>query len=194
MGVSQTELEQVTSLYRHFDEGGRLLYVGISLSAMNRLATHMSASDWRHQIATVKIETHPTRAAALAAEALAIKAERPIWNKSGRASKAGLPTDQFPASFYDGEGTPVLAMTITDTEGAAFLATFGIDGGVTLDCAGSDDVALTPSQLRDIASSAEDAAAWYDKALDTDGFHAWMNGEKATPGSPRPSAESAARP
>jgi len=76
MDGSQTEMDAQTSLYRHFDASGRLLYVGISLRAINRLAKHMAGSDWQHLIATVKVETHRTRKAALEAEALAILGER----------------------------------------------------------------------------------------------------------------------
>jgi hypothetical protein len=45
-----------TALYRHFNAAGDLLYVGISLSVINRLAGHMASSKWASDIATVKIE------------------------------------------------------------------------------------------------------------------------------------------
>ena len=67
-------------LYRHFDEDGALLYVGISLSALNRLAAHIEDSAWYWSIATVKIEVHPTREAAEEAERQAIRNERPLFN------------------------------------------------------------------------------------------------------------------
>jgi hypothetical protein len=71
-----------TALYRHFDSDGRLLYVGISLSAIIRLAEHR-ASPWFDDIARVEIERHPTRKAALAAERKAIRDERPLHNIVG---------------------------------------------------------------------------------------------------------------
>lgn len=67
-------------LYRHFDAKGTLLYVGISLSAVNRLAAHRDASSWYWSIATVTIEVLPTREAAEEAERLAIRKERPLFN------------------------------------------------------------------------------------------------------------------
>jgi predicted DNA-binding transcriptional regulator AlpA len=67
-------------LYRHFDEAGALLYVGISLSALNRLMAHMDDSAWYWSIAKVTIEVHPTREAAEAAERQAIRNERPLFN------------------------------------------------------------------------------------------------------------------
>jgi hypothetical protein len=51
------------NLYRHFDKDGRLLYVGVSLNAINRLAEHR-ASHWFSEIATIKVETFEDRAAA----------------------------------------------------------------------------------------------------------------------------------
>lgn len=69
-----------TSLYRHFDKDGRLLYVGISHSFMARLSRHASASHWYWDIATVSVEHHRSRDHALYAEALAIRDENPIHN------------------------------------------------------------------------------------------------------------------
>jgi hypothetical protein len=70
----------MTKLYRHFDKDGRLLYVGVSLSAIVRLASHKQASEWFDQVTTVIIETLPTREAALIAEKLAIQNEKPLYN------------------------------------------------------------------------------------------------------------------
>jgi predicted GIY-YIG superfamily endonuclease len=67
-------------LYRHFDKDGRLLYVGISLSAVQRLGQHRYGACWFDQITTVTIEQHPDRKAVEAAEREAIKREKPIFN------------------------------------------------------------------------------------------------------------------
>lgn len=69
-----------TALYRHFDAAGRLLYVGISLNALQRLGQHSYGAAWFDHIATVTIEQHPTRGDALTAEAIAIAKESPLWN------------------------------------------------------------------------------------------------------------------
>ena len=69
-----------TNLYRHFDENGALLYVGISLSAVQRLIQH-EKSDWFDEISNVTIESFATRELALLAEKEAIKKELPIHNK-----------------------------------------------------------------------------------------------------------------
>ena len=67
-------------LYRHFDKDGALLYVGVSLSAVQRLAQHRDASHWFADIASVKIEWFADRKEAIAAERTAITAENPRHN------------------------------------------------------------------------------------------------------------------
>lgn len=74
-----------TSLYRHFDADGVLLYVGISLSAIGRLSDHRHTSAWFPRIAKVTVEQFPDRASAYKAETTAIQTEKPLHN----ISKAG---------------------------------------------------------------------------------------------------------
>lgn len=81
----------VTSLYRHYDAGGSLLYVGISLSAMQRLAQHKDRSHWFDKIASVAIEQFPCRADAISAERRAIVDERPAFNIVHKPSNDNLP-------------------------------------------------------------------------------------------------------
>lgn len=69
-----------TALYRHFDGAGVLLYVGVSLSAVQRLAQHRQTAHWFEQIARVTIEWLPTRQRALEAETWAIANEGPVHN------------------------------------------------------------------------------------------------------------------
>ena len=72
--------EGETELYRHYDAEGKLLYVGISLSAVIRLAAHKHSSEWFDRIAMVKIERFQNRRAALVAERAAILTEDPEYN------------------------------------------------------------------------------------------------------------------
>lgn len=76
-----------TALYRHYDSAGRLLYIGISLSAAARLAQHVQGSEWARDIASMTVEQWPTRAAAAEAERAAIQAERPMWNRAHNGTK-----------------------------------------------------------------------------------------------------------
>ena len=69
-----------TSLYRHFDKEGNLLYVGISLNALTRLGQHSAYSTWYKSIANVTIEHFETREDALHAETKAIIKEKPAHN------------------------------------------------------------------------------------------------------------------
>lgn len=67
------------NLYRHFDADGKLLYVGVSLSAIRRLNDHKE-SHWFDDIARVHIEKFPDRQSVLEAERLAIHKENPLYN------------------------------------------------------------------------------------------------------------------
>lgn len=68
-----------TALYRHYS-GEELVYIGISISAFNRLSGHKSTSKWFMDISKVDIEWFENRQKALEAEANAIKTERPKFN------------------------------------------------------------------------------------------------------------------
>jgi hypothetical protein len=85
-------------LYRHFDANGKLLYVGISLSAIIRLAQHKSCSVWFDKIARVEIEFLPTRTAAVSAERLAIQNEKPKHNVFGMPDMKPKPP-RAPSTF-----------------------------------------------------------------------------------------------
>jgi predicted GIY-YIG superfamily endonuclease len=69
-----------TELYRLFDANGRLLYVGISLSAVARLKQHEQTKHWSNSIARVEVERFSSRSEACRAEAKAILAENPAHN------------------------------------------------------------------------------------------------------------------
>lgn len=71
----------MTSVYRHFDADGQLLYIGCSINPLQRLESHKQQSDWFDSIATVTIENYRTHSEALAIEASAILGEQPLYNK-----------------------------------------------------------------------------------------------------------------
>lgn len=73
------------ALYRHFDNEGNLLYVGISLSLVNRLMAHRSGSGWYAQIARVEVEWFDAQREAEEAERVAIHREGPVHNRQRRA-------------------------------------------------------------------------------------------------------------
>lgn len=72
-----------TSLYRHFDAGGRLLYIGISKAHLSRLVFHKRTATWYWDIARIEIEHFETFEDAKFAEAEAISEESPLYNLQG---------------------------------------------------------------------------------------------------------------
>lgn len=70
------------NLYRHYDDKGRLLYVGVSYGAIARLQQHRAQSHWYSDIRNIAIEVFKTREKAFIAERKAIKNEKPIHNKA----------------------------------------------------------------------------------------------------------------
>ena len=93
MAVSETHL------YRHFNAEGDLLYVGISLSAINRLGQHADHSHWFKSIANVKIETFQSRDDALKAEREAIISEAPKHNIVHKKTAAALAAEAMKADL-----------------------------------------------------------------------------------------------
>lgn len=77
--VEQGSAEK-SCLYRHFDAAGQLLYAGISLCAVGRLAQHRIASDWYAQIARVEVQWFASREEARVAEREAVRVEKPKHN------------------------------------------------------------------------------------------------------------------
>jgi predicted GIY-YIG superfamily endonuclease len=73
-------MESKTALYRHFNKENELLYVGISLNALNRLGQHKEHAHWFSDITDVRIEHFETRELALKAERDAVVKENPKHN------------------------------------------------------------------------------------------------------------------
>jgi hypothetical protein len=73
-----------TSLYRYFDAGGLLLYVGITSIRERRGAQHARSAEWWWRVASSSVEHFTDRSTALRAEAIAISTEHPIHNITGR--------------------------------------------------------------------------------------------------------------
>jgi DNA-binding transcriptional regulator YiaG len=67
-------------VYRHYDAGGRLLYVGMTLKPIQRLEYHRYTSSWVGEIRTIKIQPCANRGEAIAFEREAIRNESPLFN------------------------------------------------------------------------------------------------------------------
>jgi hypothetical protein len=83
-GWKPTKLKRQTCVYRHWSADNRLLYVGISLTALLRMARHAGDSRWFDQVAKITIERYDTRAEALAVEKRAIGMHKPPFNVKHR--------------------------------------------------------------------------------------------------------------
>lgn len=68
------------TLYRFFSEDGDLLYVGISLHMINRLASHRSGKRWWATVRNITLDHHPNYESARLAEKIAIRDEAPRYN------------------------------------------------------------------------------------------------------------------
>ncbi len=75
------------AVYRHKDSEGRTLYIGASCDPQYRFGGHRSASPWAFEVVRIEIEWFTDKASAYAAEAAAIKAERPPHNTVGSPRK-----------------------------------------------------------------------------------------------------------
>jgi len=70
-----------TKLYRFFDADRNLLYVGISLSVVQRLQDHLAEKPWIPDNGTLSWTTYLDRSTAEQAERVAIRVENPRHNK-----------------------------------------------------------------------------------------------------------------
>jgi predicted GIY-YIG superfamily endonuclease len=82
-----------TVVYRAFDADDQLLYVGVTQWLPRRREEHQRTSAWSADAVRWESELHPTRKHALAAEWVAIREERPQWNRPA--------TDRFRPTFLN---------------------------------------------------------------------------------------------
>lgn len=88
------------ALYRFHATDGALLYIGITADPGTRWRTHAHEKPWWHEVGNITVETHPDRAAVLAAERAAIIAEKPRHNVTHNSPKnRGRATPE--QTFYD---------------------------------------------------------------------------------------------
>ena len=68
------------TVYRHYDDAGALLYVGMSMRPDRRTKDHRRSAAWWPQLATIKLEHYQSEIEAQLAEQDAIRAEAPRHN------------------------------------------------------------------------------------------------------------------
>lgn len=75
-----TPPEVPTALYRLRDSGGQILYIGISANPLRRWPEHAADKPWWPDVSDLSMQWFENRPDALAAEARAIRTERPLHN------------------------------------------------------------------------------------------------------------------
>jgi excinuclease UvrABC nuclease subunit len=111
-----------TALYRHYNDTGELLYVGIAIYFNHRLSQHKK-SRWFEEINMVWVEWFDSKHDAALAELKAIQTENPKFNINHKK-----PTNNFliPNSYQDALPITSKAKNLTDirtNELANFLET-----------------------------------------------------------------------
>lgn len=76
--------DEPTAVYRLYDSGGTLLYVGITNSLPVRFAQHAAEKSWWPQVAQKTAVLYGSRTEAEKAELTAIRTESPVHNIAGR--------------------------------------------------------------------------------------------------------------
>lgn len=76
----QKTIMSTHALYRFFDAGGDLLYVGITNDPGRRWGRHANDKPWWHEVDRIELERYPSREDVLAAERKAIREEGPRYN------------------------------------------------------------------------------------------------------------------
>jgi predicted GIY-YIG superfamily endonuclease len=90
-------------LYRHFDENGLLLYVGMSANPVRRTRDHAGYEKWFSEIREIKMQPFESRSDALENERQAILIEKPKFNVygQGKTAKSDDPADGYKQLFRD---------------------------------------------------------------------------------------------
>jgi hypothetical protein len=89
-GVQAKETEE-TAVYRLFDAGDRLLYVGMGRNPMGRWASHADQHAWWPNVVRFEVAWYATRKEAAAEERRALKEEATVHNIHG-TERHGLVT------------------------------------------------------------------------------------------------------
>lgn len=110
-------------LYRMYDRGDRLLYVGITADMSDRIQGHREGKGWWGEVVTIRLEHYPNRLAALRAEKQAISSENPVHNISpghegGRTPHRTFRVDDEPWAEF------CTAADLNGTDASALLRAF----------------------------------------------------------------------
>lgn len=115
-----------TALYRLYDVHGDLLYIGISSEPEERWKDHKWVprhDTWIAKVTRRSVAWHPSRAAALAAEAKAIHAEKPRYNGTHNFPLAPFtPSDWPPVPGRRGKGAALARLICQEIDSGRWVA------------------------------------------------------------------------
>jgi predicted GIY-YIG superfamily endonuclease len=97
--MSHRPNNEPTALYRLYDANDVLLYLGISFNPDFRWELHQKDKSWAHLVTRRTVEWYPDRLTALAQEAEATAAEKPLHDSSWRRRQ-----DQEKPEWRDPDG------------------------------------------------------------------------------------------
>lgn len=97
------------SVYRIYDSDNQLLYVGMSGRVLGRIADHHTTKDWFKDVSRIDIQWHSSKKEATAAEAYAIKSEKPLYNRHLNANHRGVRSRKKKTSHFN------FALKLTDS-------------------------------------------------------------------------------
>jgi predicted GIY-YIG superfamily endonuclease len=109
-----TENER-TAVYRFFDAGDNLIYVGITVDLMTRWRYHEKNADWWSKQARIEVVWHESRATADAEETEAIRTEGALRNVQKRG-KTPIRSLRVSNALWDEFGAAAAAMGLTRTD------------------------------------------------------------------------------
>ena len=109
-------MSERTAVYRFIDAAGKLLYVGVAKNIARRRRQHAAVQPWWAAVRREIIDWYPDRAAALRAEAAAIRLEQPRYNRNPGHLSA------------DGNKTPHRSIRIADDAWADLKLAAGLIG------------------------------------------------------------------
>lgn len=99
-----TEAPERTAMYRIRGEADALLYIGVSDDFGRRWKQHAKKQPWWHEMRSLSVDCwYESRPEAEAAEAAAIKAEQPKYNKTHNVPVLAAPSAGRPAHAVEGD-------------------------------------------------------------------------------------------
>lgn len=154
------------TLYRFFDGGGRLLYVGRTIAPARRWREHERGKPWFEDVASLTREVHATAEAVDAAERAAIASENPLHNialvqTSGAPVKRSAPKPRATrkaklAQPWEDEQATTLAVRWASLEGCDWIVL------PALECLGDETDCECESCHAKRLSSFEDLRSKYE--------------------------------